>query len=66
MTMAYRERTSKIKDKALREKVKAYKRLLGSAEGNKLSVSEVISNYLLIQIAEDKPVNLGGINVNEI
>lgn len=64
--MSYRERKSKIKDKALREKVKAYKRLLGSAEGNKLSVSEVLANYLLIQIAEDKPINLGGINVNEI
>ena len=64
--MAHQLRKTSVKEKAMREKIKAYKNILLSHNGEKkVSISELISSYLIIQLAEDKPVHIGGM-VNEV
>jgi hypothetical protein len=64
--MTYQARKTKIKEKAMRDKIKAYKNILSSHNGEKkVSISELISSYLIIQLAEEKPVNIGEL-VNEV
>ena len=57
--MAHQLRKTSVKEKAMRDKIKAYKKILQSHKGEeKVSVSELVASYIIIQLAEEKPINL--------
>jgi len=50
-----------IDERANRRKVSAYKKILAMSEGEEGSIVQLLSNYVIVQLAENKPINLGGI-----
>jgi ribosomal protein S7 len=54
-----------IEDRANRRKVVAWKNILTMSESEEDSIVKLLSNYLICQMAENKSINLGGLEVND-